>query len=189
VCDGQFALQPSRRLGSLSDMRWFVTFSFAALAMSSVALAQDQERKLVDRLLKPDETLQNRAQNKKFGADGASVDKQAAVSTFYPQQKSSAKSFSQTRDFSARQLSSDPFRSVNRSNLSPRNRIVNSETKYSTSSLHNVRDAYGGDKSVDSRRFAEQRLFLDRGKSQKSLDRQNPPLTIEQVRELLNKNK
>jgi hypothetical protein len=29
----------------------------------------------------------------------------------------------------------------------------------------------------------------DEGKSQKSLNRQNEPLTIEQVRELLNKNK
>jgi hypothetical protein len=42
---------------------------------------------------------------------------------------------------------------------------------------------------VDARIFAGNRPFLDQGKSQKALSRQNPPLTIEQVRELLNKNK
>ena len=40
---------------------------------------QDQEHKLVDRLLKPDMTLQNDAQHKKFVSDGASMNKRAAV--------------------------------------------------------------------------------------------------------------
>jgi len=187
--DRQFALQTCRRWGSFSDVRWVVTLFSAALILSSLAEAQDQERKLVDRLLKPDETLQNNAQNKKFGSAGRSVDKRATVGTFYLEQKSNSKSFSQTRDFSARQLSPHSFRGVNRHNLSAQNRIVNSETNYPTSSLHKVQDAHSGNKSADSRRFAEQRPFLDRGKSQKSLSRKNPPLTIEQVRELLNKNK
>jgi len=39
------------------------------------------------------------------------------------------------------------------------------------------------------REYAGNRPFLDKGKSQKSLSAQNKPLTIEQVRELLNKNK
>ena len=34
-----------------------------------------------------------------------------------------------------------------------------------------------------------ERPFLDKGKSAKSLQRENPAMTIEQVRELLNKNK
>jgi hypothetical protein len=59
----------------------------------------------------------------------------------------------------------------------------------STSSVQGVRNAYDSNKSTSDRTFAGQRPFLDRGKSQKSLDRQNPPMTIEQVRELLNKNK
>ena len=37
--------------------------------------------------------------------------------------------------------------------------------------------------------FAGNRPFLGRGKSQKALNAQDTPLTIEQVRELLNKNK
>jgi hypothetical protein len=39
------------------------------------------------------------------------------------------------------------------------------------------------------REYAGNRPFLDRGKSQKSLDAHDKPLTIEQVRELLNKSK
>ena len=37
--------------------------------------------------------------------------------------------------------------------------------------------------------FAGNRPFLGRGKSQKALSARDTPLTIEQVRELLNKNK
>jgi hypothetical protein len=36
--------------------------------------------------------------------------------------------------------------------------------------------------------FAGNRPFLEKGKSQKSLERKNPPMNIDQVRELLNKN-
>src|SRR5205814_2449220 len=60
----------------------------------SCACAQDQERKLVDRLLKPDMTLQSDAQNKKFIADGSSpINKEARVGTFYIHQKPRSKSF------------------------------------------------------------------------------------------------
>ena len=40
-----------------------------------------------------------------------------------------------------------------------------------------------------TREYASNRPFLDKGKSAKSLQAQNKPLTIEQVRELLNKSK
>ena len=40
-----------------------------------------------------------------------------------------------------------------------------------------------------SHSFAGNRPFLGQGKSQKALSAQDRPLTIEQVRELLNKNK
>ena len=39
------------------------------------------------------------------------------------------------------------------------------------------------------REYASNRPFLDKGKSQKSLHALDKPLTIEQVRELLNKSK
>ena len=43
--------------------------------------------------------------------------------------------------------------------------------------------------SAPVREYASTRLFLDKGKSQKALHAQDKPLTIEQVRELLNKSK
>jgi len=110
-------------------------------------------------------TLQNDAQNKKFTGDGsASINKRANVGTFYVHQKSHSKNFSGTRDFSTTQFYSHTYRG--------------GRTAYEVSG-----------KKVAARAYAGNRPFLDEGKSQKSLNRQNEPLTIEQVRELLNKNK
>jgi hypothetical protein len=157
----------------------------------SAARAQDQESKLVDRLLKPDMTLQNSAQKKKFVADGVSVDKRATVGTFYLQKKSNSKTFSGRRDFSAWQFNSQSFRGANNAaNTSSQKQITNSNQSVATPPSRGVRDAPEEGRKADGRRtFSGERPFLDRGKSQKSLDRQNPPMTIEQVRELLNKNK
>jgi hypothetical protein len=152
--------------------------------------AQDQESKLVDRLLRPDITLGNSAQNKKFIADGASINKKASVGTFYLRKKSNSKSFAGTRDFSAGQFNSQSFQGTRDApGISSRQAIGNFRPAYATRTARGPRDAPQSDKRIASRSYAENRPFLNQGKSQKSLNRQNAPLTIEQVRELLNKNK
>jgi hypothetical protein len=154
--------------------------------------AQEQENKLVDRLLRPDMTLQNSEQKKKFIADGASINKprNCGVGTFYVEKKSNSKSFSGIRDFLTRHFNS---RSVHgrRSEfeISSQQAVGNSRRTYATQTARGPRDTPQSDKMVASRAYAENRPFLDQGKSQKSLNRQNAPLTIDQVRELLNKNK
>jgi hypothetical protein len=159
------------------------------LVAFSFARAQDQESKLVERLLRPDMTLQNTAQNKKFIADGPSINKKATVGTFYFQQKSNSKSFSNTREFSAREFNSRSFQGTRAaSSISSQQPIGNSQPNYSTRTTR-VRDAHDADKAATSRAFAGNRPFLGQGKSQKALSRKNAPFTIEQVRELLNKNK
>ncbi|OLC29410.1 MAG: hypothetical protein AUH91_00205 [Verrucomicrobia bacterium 13_1_40CM_4_54_4] len=168
--------------------------SFGACLLVLIVLscvhAQEQESKLVDRLLRPDTTLRNNAQNKKFIADGASINKRATVGTFYVQEKSNSKSFSGTRDFSARQFNSQSFHGTrSASGISSQQAVGDSRPAYATRTARDVRDAPQSDKKVASRSYAGNRPFLDQGKSQKALNRQNPPLTIEQVRELLNKNK
>lgn len=168
-------------------MRRFVVCWLAVVSLPA-ALAQNQERSLVDRLLKPDTTLRNNAQNRKFIADGAPINKRAAVSTFYIQQKPKPASVAGTREFSSGNFNSRPFPNGNRTSVSAQRQAHDSES-YSTSSVTKLPNAPDSDKEKASRTFAGQRPFLERGKSQKSLDRQNPPLTIEQVRELLNKNK
>jgi hypothetical protein len=160
-----------------------------AISWPPTAPAQGQERALVDRLLRPDTTLQNHAQNKKFLADGAAIDKRATVSAFYIQQKSKPASFAGIRERSTGRFNSRSFYDGNRANVSAQKQAKNSSDSYSTTSVTKLRNAPDIRKVQNSRTFADQRPFLDRGKSQKSLDRQNPPLTIEQVRELLNKNK
>jgi len=188
--DRQFPLQSSRCFGSFGNMGRLLT-ACALLAALSYARGQDQEHQLIDRLLKPDMTLQNPAQNKKFiAANGASINKHATASTFYVQKKSGLKRFSGTRNFSAWQFNACSFHgSGNAANFSSRKQITNSKRSYSTQTARSLHDAHETGRTVDARIFTGNRPFLDQGKSQRSLDRQNPPLTIEQVRELLNKNK
>ena len=168
----------------------FAVWTFLTAALCCVH-AQDQEKKLVDRLLKPDMTLQNDAQNKKFTGDGsASINKRANVGTFYVHQKSRSKNFSGTRDFSTTQFYSHTYRGGRTAyEVSSQQTLANSKATYANQTARGVRDAPQSGKKVASRAYAGNRPFLDEGKSQKSLNRQNESLTIEQVRELLNKNK
>jgi pyridoxal/pyridoxine/pyridoxamine kinase len=155
------------------------------------ARAQDQEKKLVDRLLKPDMALQNDAQNKKFNGDGsASINKHANVATFFLHQKASSKNYSGTRDFSTAQFYSHTYRGKRTAYEVPSQQTVaNSKAIYGSKTAHGVRDAPQSAKSVASHAYAGNRPFLSEGTNQKSLNRHTEPLTIEQVRELLNKNK
>jgi hypothetical protein len=160
------------------------------LTVFSCLRAQDQERKLIDRLLRPDMTLQNSEQKKKFIADGTSINRKASVGTFYVDKKNNSKTFSGTRELSTQQFNSRPFHgSRGAFENSSQQAGGNSRRTYSTQSARDPRDAPKSDKKIASRAYAGNRPFLDQGKSQKSLNRQNAPLTIEQVRELLNKNK
>lgn len=166
-----------------------ISVSLLLTALSCLR-AQDQERKLVDRLLRPDMTLQSSEQKKKFIADGTSINKKASVGTFYVEKKSNSKTFSGTRELSTRQFDSRPYHgSRSASENSSKQAIGNSQRTYPTQPARGPRDLPQSDKKVPSRAYAENRPFLDQGKSQKSLNRQNAPLTIDQVRELLNKNK
>jgi len=167
-----------------------LTISVLLLAASCCLRAQDQERKLVDRLLRPDMTLQSSEQKKKFIADGTSINKKARVGAFYVEKKSKSKTFLGTRELSTRQFNSRPFHgSRSAFQNSSQQSVGNSRPAYPAQSARGPRDASQSDKKVASPAYAENRPFLDQGKSQKSLNRQNAPLTIDQVRELLNKNK
>ena len=69
----QFRFTSPPELRQPCDVRKSVAISLLVLAALSCVRGQDQERKLVDRLLKPDMTLQNDAQHTKFVADGTSM--------------------------------------------------------------------------------------------------------------------
>jgi hypothetical protein len=161
---------------------------------ATTVLAQEQERKLMDRLLKPDTTLANSSQNKKFeNTRPASFDKPVSLHSFYSPQKTQPKSFEQEKVFSPQQFAARHFRAGDSSaNLSTRSQLRNADTMVATPAA--TAGARVAPESVTTapgsgRVYTGSRPFLDRGKSQKSLSAQNKPLTIEQVRELLNKSK
>jgi hypothetical protein len=167
----------------------FTVWTLLAAAVCCVH-AQDQEKKLLDRLLKPDMALQNDAQNKKFGGDGsASINKRAHIGSFFVHQKPSSKNYSGTRDFSTTQFYSQTYRDGRTYDVSSQQTLANSKAAYGSQTARGVRDAPQSGKKVASRAYAGNRPFLNEGTNQKSLNRKTEPLTIEQVRELLNKNK
>jgi hypothetical protein len=187
----KFALQTDANCGSLQTVQKSPGVGILLLAVLCSASAQDQEKKLVDRLLKPDMTLQNDAQNKKFGGDGSTfINKRANVGSFYIHQKPRSKNFGGTRDFSTTQFYSKTYQGGRTAHeASSQQTLANSKAPHANQTARGVRDAPQSGKKVASRAYAGNRPFLNEGTNQKSLNRQNEPLTIEQVRELLNKNK
>ena len=154
----------------------------------STVQGQEQERKLVDRLLSPDTTLDNPAQNKKFSADRRSLNKPANVGTFYFDQKTRPNDFSGTRGFRAGQFHSREYSSAKKANTASGVEIQNAQRKVDQPSARGVRETSDARKTVAIQKHGPERPFLDKGKSQKSLDRHPAPMSIDDVRELLNKN-
>jgi hypothetical protein len=156
-----------------------------------LARAQEQERKLVNRLLEPNMELQNPDQNKKFAADhGGAIEKRASVGAFYVQQKNNAKPFTGVRDVPGREFRAQNFRGTKEAaSARPQREIVNANRAVPVGNARDVRAARDSNKTLDGRDYPGNREYVARGKSQKSLDRRNSPMTIDQVRDLLNKNK
>src|SRR5215470_2083107 len=159
-------------------------FTFVFLALATAGYAQEQERKLVDRLLSPDTKLSNSDQNKKFNGGTEASTRSASTKTFYVSEKKFTKSF-----VADRQAPTSTF--------SPRGYTTKSATLppspptkgFETKKARNVSTNASSTKKYATRDFAGNRPFLGQGKSQKALHQQDRPLTIDEVRELLNKNK
>jgi hypothetical protein len=185
---GLFPLQPTTDFGRFSAVRPLLT-AFLLLGVLGPLAAQEQEGKLVGRLLRPNMELKSSEQNKKFVSNRLGATKSASVKTLYLQNKSNSKTFSNTRDFSAPQYNSWVFNaSGNNGAKTSHNRTVRT-AMYRTSMVQDSPPMAEADKKTNSSDYAGNRPYLEQGKSQKSLDRKNPPMTIDQVRELLNKNK
>jgi len=162
----------------------------ALFAVASATSAQAQESKLVDRILKPNMSLVNSAQNKQFGATEFSTAKRVPSPSFYTPVRSPEKSFGANRAFSPGQFAARPFRAEDTTAvISARSKVAKADMVYVPSAADGARVAPESGKSLAVASFAGNRPFLGQGKSQKALSARDTPLTIEQVRELLNKNK
>jgi hypothetical protein len=167
-----------------------IVASMMLLAGVSAASAQEQERKLVDRILRPNMSLVNSEQNKQFGVSEISVSKRARPKNFYTPDRSLGKSFAAGRAFPSRQFAARHFRAGDTAaNISARSHLAKSDLAYVVPAADFARVAPENGNSLAVAPFAGSRPFLGRGKSQKALSARDTPLTIEQVRELLNKNK
>jgi hypothetical protein len=132
--------------------------------------------------------LQNKAQGKKFVASSAVIEHRGSVGTFLLQPNRAEKSFADTSTLTMTEYPSRSF-STPRTISSTPNRSAHIHGPVGSSSVRDVHSANTPQVASNSRIFTDQHQFREQGKSQKSLDRQNPPMTIDQVRELLNKNK
>ena len=172
-------------------MRTAFTLFLITLSVSLVR-AQEQEQRLVDRLLQPNTTLKNSAQEKKFVPLGKDkkVEKQATVQSFYISRRPETKEFADRREYSSTEFAAHHFRDGEiKSTVQARAaRVKKFRVNDGTGALV-VQDVSDGEKQIASSGFSASRPFLGKGKSQKALSQHNRPLTIDEVRELLNKNK
>ena len=143
----------------------------------------------MDRLLKPDMSLQNSVGEKQFVARGSTTTKQARTKEFYVRERKPEKSFF-TRLFGTKNFNTKNARYQEmQASIATRTRIAKVDTPYTTSAYRDVEAARESDRAVEGSEFSGTRPFLIQGKSQKALSQKDRPLTIDQVRELLNKNK
>ena len=169
-------------------MRWLVTL-FLIFCYLPAIYAQEQEHSLIDRLLRPHMELQNTAQGKKFATNSAAIEHRGTVGTFFLEPNLRQESFGDTRVLKTKEYRSRSFNGGSSASTVSQNRSAHISAPVKTSSFRGASNAHDANNTVSGRNYDDQHPFREEGKSQKSLDRQNPPLTIEQVRELLNKNK
>lgn len=162
-----------------------------ALFFLSVALvrAQEQEQKLLDRLLKPNMSLQNPEQSKQFTAGGEVMTKKSPTRWFFFHKRTEEKQFAGVKEYHAKAFATKQSRFANQqADTSTRNKLTKIDEPYATHT-YDTRAARDAGKAASTREYADVRPFLAKGKSQKSLSAQDHPMTIDEVRELLNKNK
>jgi hypothetical protein len=167
-------------------------FLLLGLTISAgLARAQDQENKLVDRLLRPDMTLTNQAQNKKFtGTGGTPVDKKFVAKSFYAGDERTTKRFAGEKDFSAKGFATKKFTRAERAaNTKTNAGMANANAEFATRKSSLIRTASDEGKVAKTRDYADSRPFLVKGTRQKILSQEDKPLTIDEIRELLNKSK
>jgi len=156
----------------------------AFLTLATASYAQEQERKLVDRLLSPNMKLANSDQNKKFTGGSEAPTRSAATKSFYISEKKLSKTF-----VADRTASTTSFRTRDYSTHAAVVPTLPPTRSYQTKQARDSSPGAYSTKKYATRDFGGNRPFLGQGKSQKALHAQDRPLTIDEVRELLNKNK
>jgi hypothetical protein len=171
-------------------VRW-IFFLLCLTNFGFPAHAQIQERKMADRLLEPDMTLANSAQDKKFVAvGGTSVDKKFEANSFSGGHEANTKSFGGSKSFLSRIFGTNKYaRAEAAANAKSNAEIAYAHNQFTTHESSLVRQSSDSDKHSKAKDYPDQRPFLAKGTRQEILSQQDKPLTIDEVRELLNRNK
>ena len=160
----------------------------------SSARAQQQESGLLDRIEHPDRTLKNSMADKQFSTSSSVSGKQAAVRPFIFGRSSTFHTGDgtyNTRPFRGK----DNFRTeaFTTHAASAGNQGFSQTNKSFDTKTVDVHEDRAANKAAPVQEYAQgEKPFLGRGKRQDSIDditRKQKDLTIDQVRELLNKNK
>ncbi len=168
---------------------WFLT--------TVCCLAQQNERKLLDRVTaKPDMSLINPMNDKKFNAGGFSSSKRAnGPSTFVYEQKLSTEKYRDIRSFLG--IKNPWFGKVvydsNQASLWSKTLIPNADKKIPIESSETRKSHLADKKAAKREEPVKTSAYLGRGSGQGSFDliseQIGENLTIEQVREILNKDR
>lgn len=166
-----------------------ILISLALSAGVAAARAQEQEAKLIDRILRPNMSLVNSAQGKQFDAAGTLVAKKVPARNFWTRDRSPARSFAAGTAPSPGQFATRRFGAGDETaSISAKSQLP-TDMVFVASAAHSSRVAPENGRNLTVAPFPGNRPFSGQGKSQKALSARDTPLTIEQVRELLNKNK
>lgn len=158
--------------------------------IATAARGQEQESKLLDRLLKPNITLANRAQSKQFIGGTEPVTRPASVRSFFFRDRAQGRVFLGTRQATVRDFNARDFSGRARSaDLSSRGEFAGRVGNYPVPGATDLRTSSDSRKLVNAADYSGNHAFRGRGKSQKILSAQDKPMSIDEVRELLNKSK
>lgn len=172
-------------------------FLFFWLLAAACCIAQQADKKLLDRMMaKPDMSLINPMNDKKFDGGGFSFGKKAARSSkFLYDQKLSAEKYRNVRSFLG--LKNPWFGKMtydsNRASLWSKTLGVNAGKRVPVESAQTQKFNQADKKAARREEPVKASAYLGRGSAQGSLDQISDKIdknmTIEQVRELLNKNR
>lgn len=172
--------------------RWFPSLLVALLLAGSAASAraQQQESGLYQRIMHPDREMSYSPADKKFEGFRAAQGKTVSTRRFAFGRAATAKSFRSGNFNSSRDFRANPFARADRSAAAGGKRLAGADRAFNARAVdtREVRDAR---KALPVTTDDRARPFLVSGKRQGELDEQSraQPMTIEQVRELLNKSR
>jgi hypothetical protein len=171
-------------------MRWLLILFCLAIA-APFARAQSQENKLMERIMRPDMSLTYSGQNKAFAGTGlTAADRKFETKSFYPGDLALTKSFWGAKTFSSKSFAMEKYsRAKAMADVRANAEMAFASTEFPTHKSALIRSSPEANKKIETRDYAESRPFLVKGTRQKILSTQSHPLTIDEVRELLNKNK